>query len=369
MVSPDISRSPSEIEQGSKDETNTALLTSPELPPNKPVLAAGASDAPIVSSLGLRILCLLAIQNCFKNLLMRYVMKDKPDFLTSAAVIGVEIVKLVLCVLYILICDKRSLWSIVEFMRDDYKHALLLTIPAAAYSFQMSMEYVALANLDAAIFSVLVQTKLLTTASFSAIILRKKFKYIQIISLVLLTAGVMLININGMKEGSEDDSNNSKGIFATLGIALSSGFASVYTEKVIKAQRTNTVARQNYSLAYMQVQLALVSLVILGIYALVMDYGKIVENGLLHNFTTGAFVSILNSAIGGLIVASVLKYADSVLKSYATAISVVLTGVLSMMLFGTDLDAIYGLGIVNVVCAVLLYNGRNMDKVVCGGGL
>ena len=119
----------------------------------------------------------------------------------------------------------------------------------------------------------------------------------------------------------------------------------------------------------MQVQLALVSLAILGIYAVIMDYQKIAKNGIFHNFTTGAFVSIFNSAIGGLIVASVLKYADSVLKSYATAISVVMTGVLSMLLFGTELDTIYAMGIVNVVCAVLLYNGKNMDKVVCGGGL
>jgi UDP-sugar transporter A1/2/3 len=154
-----------------------------------------------------------------------------------------------------------------------------------------------------------------------------------------------------------------------IGIAVSSGFASVYTEKVIKAQRNNNVTKQNYSLAYMQVQLALVSLVILGIYAVVMDYQKIVENGLLHNFTAGAFVSIFNGAIGGLIVASVLKYADSILKSYATAISVVMTGLLSMLFFGTKLDTIYAMGIFNVVCAVLLYSGKNMDKVVCGGGL
>lgn len=118
----------------------------------------------------------------------------------------------------------------------------------------------------------------------------------------------------------------------------------------------------------MQVQLALVSLVILGVYAVVMDFQVIAEHGLLHNFTPGAFVSIFNSALGGLIVASVLKYADSVLKSYATAISVVMTGLLSMMLFGTELNTIYFMGIVNVVCAVLLYNGKNMDKVVCGGG-
>lgn len=148
---------------------------------------------------------------------------------------------------------------------------------------------------------------------------------------------------------------------------MSSGFASVYTEKVIKAPRNKNVTRENYSLAYMQVQLAVVSLVILGFYAIFADYKEISKNGLLHNFTTGAFVSVFNSAIGGLTVAAVLKYADAVLKSYATAISVVMTGSLSMLLFGTQLNTIYGLGIVNVVCAVLLYNGRNLDKVVCTG--
>jgi uncharacterized membrane protein len=208
-------RSSVEVEVGTTmDEESTVTLLADEEEPTKP---PSSGDVPIVSSFGLKILCLLAVQNCFKSLLMRYVMKDKPDFLTSTAVIGVEVVKLVLSVCYILIIDKRPLSSIYTFMRDDSKHAILLTIPAAAYSFQMSMEYVALANLNAAIFSVLVQTKLLTTASFSALILRTKFKYIQIISLVLLTVGVMLININSMKGGVEDDSNNTKGVMATLG--------------------------------------------------------------------------------------------------------------------------------------------------------
>ena len=78
-----------------------------------------------------------------------------------------------------------------------------------------------------------------------------------------------------------------------------------------------------------------------------------------------AFASVLSSALGGLIVAAVLKYADSVLKGYATAVSVILTGVLSMLLFGSTLTLIYYMGIINVVTAVLLYNGRDMDQLVC----
>lgn len=61
---------------------------------------------------------------------------------------------------------------------------------------------------------------------------------------------------------------------------------------------------------------------------------------------------------------SVLKFADAVLKGYATAISVVLTGVLSMVLFGTELNALYFLGIGNVICAVFLYSANDLDRLL-----
>ena len=70
----------------------------------------------------------------------------------------------------------------------------------------------------------------------------------------------------------------------------------------------------------------------------------------------------INSAAGGLTVAAVLKYADAVLKGYATAISVLLTGVLSMVLFGTELSVEYALGMTNVLAAVFLYNAQDLEK-------
>jgi solute carrier family 35 (UDP-sugar transporter), member A1/2/3 len=276
-------------------------------------------------------------------------------------------------------------------MEQDMTNTLLLAVPATAYNFQMKLEYVALANLNAAIFSVLVQTKLLCTAIMAYAVLRKKLKYIQIISLTLLTVGVMLCNLSGSSSSSSGsssmmmDSATLTGVMATLGIAMSSGFASVYTEKVIKANRSITVPmttpsitipsttaitaatfdRSEYGLAYTQVQLAFMSICTIGLYALWQDLDKILEFGLFYQFSYAAMFSVLNSAIGGLIVASVLKYADSVLKGYATAMSVILTGIFSMILFNTSLSIIYFLGIVNVVTAVLLYNGKDLDQMMC----
>lgn len=317
-----------------------------------------------ISANGLKVLILLAVQNCSKNLLLRFVMKEHPKFLTSAAVLGVETVKLVLSLMYIGLVEKKPLMSAVEFVKQDKRNTILMAVPATLYSIQMTLEYIALGSIDASVFSVLVQTKLLATAGCAVIILRKSIKKVQLVSLVLLTIGVMLCN---MKEGStsgldSEEGDTTKGILATLSIAACSGFASVYTEKVIKAKRKinddlpssqpEPSKKEQYGLAYTQVQLAFVSLVIMGLYCATMELDVIIEKGLWHGFNGAAYVSIFVSAIGGLIVAAVLKFADAVLKGYATAISVVLTGVLSMILFGTELNMLYFMGIGNVVSVV-----------------
>lgn len=291
-------------------EKNNPLVQHPKA--EEDAYSNDKSTSSAISKAGLQVLILLAVQNCSKNLLMRYVMKDQPQFLTSAAVIGVEAIKLVLCVGYIIWIDQKPLGSIFVFLKQDYKNSILMGVPAAAYSFQMSLEYVALANLNAAMFSVLVQCKLLFTATFAAGVLGKKLKVLQVLSLLLLTTGVMLCNLQNLmnREATEGEPGNpTKGVLATLGIALSSGFASVYTEKVIKAKRpapSQTIEQgpSPYGLAYTQVQLALVSLIIIGAYAMVMDFTAIVQYGLWHNFTAGACLSVFNSAIGGLIVAA-----------------------------------------------------------------
>jgi len=262
-------------------------------------------------------------------------MKEHPKFLTSAAVIGVEFVKLVLCILYIVFIEKRSPYSAVVFLRGDRRNTLLMGVPAALYSVQMTLEYVALGNLDAAVFSVLVQTKLLATAGCAVLLLRKKIKKVQFISLVLLTVGVMLCNMKDFEKSKgtsssgrrleEDDSDmdTTKGVIATLCISACSGFASVYTEKVIKAKR-NIIARKEeeqeeerlplqhqqqtqppqYGLVYTQVQLAFVSLVIMGFYCVSMELEQIMQKGLWYGFNFPAYISIFVSAIGGLTVAA-----------------------------------------------------------------
>mmetsp|Transcript_29831 Transcript_29831/g.54053 ORF Transcript_29831/g.54053 Transcript_29831/m.54053 type:complete len:283 (+) Transcript_29831:2-850(+) len=277
--------------------------------------------------------------------------------------------KLALSTLWILLVDRGSPASIFTFLKLDWWNAVLLAVPAAVYNLQQTLEYVALSNLDAAVFSVLVQSKLVCTAIFAVLLMGMKLRKAQVISLVLLTTGVMLANMKcaappreGEVEGREASMDTMTGVLATLGISLASGFAAVYTEKVIKSQKTTHFDRSKYSLAYMQVQLAGMSLMVMGAFAVATEFEVINERGLWHNVNASAWVAIVNSALGGLTVAAVLKFADSVLKGYATAVSVMLTGCLSMVFFGTTMNSTYVLGMVNVICAVTLYNAKGLEE-------
>jgi len=317
-----------------------------------------------ITTKGLQMLVLLALLNCSKNLLSRFVMaRNTPKFLLSAAVIGSELTKLIMSILYIVLVERRSFASILDFLQKDWRNTILLLGPATSYSIQQTLEYVALANIDVALFSVLVQSKLLFTALFAVLLLRKKLRKAQVISLVILTIGVILCNL---KDGSEDEMENQhrvKGIMATLGVASCSGVSSVYTEKVIKKHRKKSVSQ--FSLAYMQVQLASASLFMIGSYAVVKDFSAIRQGGLWQNFDMGVIAATVNTGIGGLSVAAVLKYADSVIKCYATAVSVILSGILSVIIFGTTLSNAYFLGIVNVISSVILYNASGLDELMC----
>jgi hypothetical protein len=71
-----------------------------------------------VGHLGLIALFVLTLQNSFKSIFMRFIMKDQPEFLLSTAIVTVEVLKLVLCLLYIQFVEMKPLESIGAFLRQ-----------------------------------------------------------------------------------------------------------------------------------------------------------------------------------------------------------------------------------------------------------
>lgn len=79
------------------------------------------------------------------------------------------------------------------------------------------------------------------------------------------------------------------------------------------------------------------------------------EKGFLHGYNCVVWVVILLQASGGLLVAMVVKYADNILKGFATSLSIIISCCVSYFLFGFVTNTRFVIGAVLVLSAVYLY--------------
>ena len=94
----------------------------------------------------------------------------------------------------------------------------------------------------------------------------------------------------------------------------------------------------------------------------VKDGDKIAEKGLFFGYTNVVWIVICMQAFGGLLVAVVVKYADNILKGFATSFSIIVSCVASIYFFNFQLNGMFVLGAALVISAIFLY-GRPQNQV------
>ncbi|XP_069040248.1 UDP-galactose translocator isoform X2 [Lepisosteus oculatus] len=268
-----------------------------------------------------------------------------------------EVLKVLTCLLIMLFQKRGSLRDFALLLYDSvvvqHRDTLKLAVPSLIYTLQNNLQYIAISNLPAATFQVTYQLKILTTAVFSVLMLQKSLSRLQWVSLVLLFAGVAIVQVEqegGRKETSVvgESQNYAKGLVAVVVSCLSSGFAGVYFEKILKGSAASVWMRN--------VQLGIFG-TLLGLLGLWWNDGAaIAEKGFLFGYTPLVWAVIFNQAFGGLLVAVVVKYADNILKGFATSFSIVVSTVTSVYLFGFHVDLLFTLGAGLVIGAVYMYS-------------
>ena len=198
---------------------------------------------------------------------------------------------------------------------------------------------------------VLYQLKIFTTALFSVSMLGRSLLGTQWISLALLFVGVSLVTFDSSTSASSSeaaaDQNVWVGIVAVIISCVSSGFAGVYFEKILKGTESSVWLRN--------VQLGIFGGSFAFIGMLAYDGPRIRELGFFHGYSPLVFFVVTQQAIGGLIVALVVKYADNILKGYATSLSIIISAIASVFLLGFKLTVLFGAGSVITISAVVLY--------------
>jgi UDP-galactose transporter len=224
------------------------------------------------------------------------------------------------------------------FAPDSWK----LIVPAALYTLQNSLVYTAISNLDTVTFQVTYQLKILTTVLFSILLLRRSISLRQWLSLVLLTFGVALVQVSDqiisddwlerltslIRGGAIPTSNASKGLMAVVAASLTSGLTCVYFEKLVKDSMASV------SLWIRNVQLSFFSLFpALFIGVLWQDGAAIAQNGFFAGYNPIVWLTIGLQALGGLIVAVCIAYADNVAKNFAASLSIVVSYAATAFIF------------------------------------
>ncbi|KAL7410002.1 nucleotide-sugar transporter-domain-containing protein [Mrakia frigida] len=251
------------------------------------------------------------------------------------------------------------------------RNALPLLVPAVAYVIQNNLIYLASSNLQVGSFAVLSQMKILTTAAFSVLLLNKRLIRSQWIALALLGLGVGVVQLQQTSSSSSSSSSPStggnpvKGFFAILAACFTSGLAGVWFEKVLKGSSTDLWIRN--------VQLSLFSLPPALLPVLFHDHssprragssisyggggaGGGTEMHFFTNFNGWTWATILIQVLGGLLTALVIKFADNILKGFATSLSVLIAFVAGVVIFGYVTTPGFVLGGVMVLGATWMYN-------------
>lgn len=169
-------------------------------------------------------------------------------------------------------------------------------------------------------------------------------------ALALLVVGCTLVaSPNFTNVSKEEGYLQLLGYGAVLTEVCLSGFASIYFEKVVKStSEVVTIWERNFQL---------------GIYSLAMYGGIILYEGssstsTRHAWSNWSLITVLVAvlgAAGGLLVAATLKYADSILKTMATAGAIVLSTLLGHYFLAGPLNLVILLGAIVTITAIANY--------------
>ncbi|XP_030767753.1 UDP-N-acetylglucosamine transporter isoform X2 [Sitophilus oryzae] len=306
----------------------------------------------------------LTLQNAVLGLSMRHARTREGDmFFSSTAVLMSEIVKLVTClgIVYVEAGGIRGLINTIDqqIIKQPID-TLKVCVPSFVYLIQNNLLYVSASHLDAATYQVTYQLKILTTAMFSVFILRRSLLKTQWLSLLTLIIGVVLVQLAQSSEHSNsknaEGQNKFIGSMAALTACALSGFAGVYFEKILKGSDV-TVWMRN-------VQLSLCSIPLGWLSCYLYDGQLISEKGFFFGYDKFVNYLIVLQAGGGLIVAVVVKYADNILKGFATSLAIVISCIGSIYLFGFVLSFQFVIGAGFVIFSIFLYGYQPKKPVV-----
>ena len=333
--------------------------------------AAHALSPPTSRFFQLALLSSLAIRNSAMNLAVhhsRAVLKE--PYSTVSTILCAELMKLLVSAILVFRERHHNMSAALGRLHHITLSSAHMSVPAILYLAQNQLNYIALRVLPSAQYSMLQQLKLLTTAVFCVILLRKRIQPFQWRALILLLVGVVLVQSSSSSLHAASNTLTAaksswwnsissvplimySGLLAALLQTVLCGLSGAYTEWRLKGDRSVSLWEQNWQLALHSLLFGFIALV-----ASDSDRRSVVTNGFFHGYSSWTALCITLNSLGGLLVSAILLYMDNIMKNFSGTAAILLTSYISYFLFDEDIfstDFMCGTSV--IIIAMLSYNG------------
>ena len=235
-------------------------------------------------------------------------------------------------------------------MTKDWKTIALFLVPSGIYLAQNNVQLLFLKYVDPASYQVLGNLKIATTGVLFRLFLKRKLSTLKWVALMLLLIGATSSQLDTC--GSRVLSAPVQGYLFGLLSASLSGFAAVYTEFIMK-KNNDSLYWQNAQLYFFGVIFNLINLTYQDIRA-EFHHGFWMMT-MFHGYNKWTYLVVCTLSSSGLLVSWIMKYADSIVKVYATSMAMLVTMVVSILLFGQNPTLQLLLGILTATASLQMY--------------
>ncbi|XP_059091463.1 uncharacterized protein LOC131886999 isoform X2 [Tigriopus californicus] len=247
----------------------------------------------------------------------------------TAIVVLVEVIKLLVTII-------RAKGSIPSLSITSLKSSLRFLLPGMLYALNNNIYFFGLTMVPPPIWLILCSMRTAITASIYKFFLKRPLTSWQFIGALLIVMSIVIAKIPDILGKSLVV--NSVPLLA-IGLAMiastNSVCAAVYTESLFKSGggiKGESFLDQQFWLYSYGIIISIVVHIIPNPYYGISQYLRDVErmSGAVFSFF---LVALLVSSIGGLVVASILKYLDNIVKEYSGSVANVLTAIVCAYLF------------------------------------
>ncbi|EKX37384.1 hypothetical protein GUITHDRAFT_57731, partial [Guillardia theta CCMP2712] len=230
------------------------------------------------------------------------------------------------------------------FLHHDWK----MVVPAFLYTACNLLTFSNLANYEPQTYTILMNIKILITALFWSILFNKAITLRVLTSLIILTLGCALANIDcdKLSRGILSSFRTSHFLFVLLQATVSS-LAAVCNELLLKKASPATSSSMNRSNFVLYSMSSVLN-------ALVLSWSGAAHWMTRVTWRIACIVFLLVS--GGLCTAYTLKNFSAITKAFATSCEILLTAMLANALMGTRIQSCFWMSFSLIVASLAMYN-------------